>query len=219
MQGGAWKESWTEKVYAPSGVAAGGKCIERSAHKWAVSADRKEWEEKWGEFYSSAGPVNKWADKWAKEGANVWHERWGEDYDGGGACQKWTDKWAERLLEGGAREQWGDKWTETFGQQGPGKGSKHGEVWSADAGGGRYHRWWNEEHAGDGAVRKYGNSTSGEHWDVWEHMDTYYNPVPHFGYDLAAAHSPTLMGLPELPRVPGGRSRSTADLGDGLDSF
>ena len=31
---------------------------------------------------------------------------------------------------------------------------------------------------------------AGEHWDQTEQMDTYYNPIPHFGYDLALAHSP-----------------------------
>jgi hypothetical protein len=51
-----------------------------------------EWEERWGECFEEAGRVNKYADKWAKAGANVWHERWGEDYDGRGACQKYTDK-------------------------------------------------------------------------------------------------------------------------------
>jgi hypothetical protein len=45
----------------------------------------------------------------------------------------------------------------------------------------RYNRWWNEEHYGNGQVRRYGNSTSGEYWDATEWMDTYYNPIPHFG--------------------------------------
>lgn len=45
----------------------------------------------------------------------------------------------------------------------------------------RYNRWWNEEHFGNGYVRKYGNSTGGEYWDTTEQMDTYYNPIPHFG--------------------------------------
>ena len=44
-----------------------------------------EWEEKWGERYWSAGRADKWADKWAREGADVWHEKWGENYDGSGA--------------------------------------------------------------------------------------------------------------------------------------
>lgn len=35
-------------------------------------------------------------------------------------------------------------------------------------------------------------------------MDTYYNPIPHFGYDLALAHSPQLKGVPTLPRDSGG---------------
>jgi hypothetical protein len=41
---------------------------------------------------------------------------------------------------------------------------------------------------------------AGEQWDVTERMDTYYNPIPHFGYDLALAHSPQLRGVPTLPR-------------------
>ena len=40
-----------------------------------------EWEEKWGEFYGAWGRVNKYADKWAKQGVNVWHEKWGESCD------------------------------------------------------------------------------------------------------------------------------------------
>lgn len=62
-----------------------------------------EWEEKWGEKHAALGEVNKYADKWAKEGNDIWHERWGEDYDGKGSCKKWTDKWAERFVEGTTR--------------------------------------------------------------------------------------------------------------------
>jgi hypothetical protein len=156
-----------------------------------------EWEEKWGEYYHAGGKVDKWADKWGKQGPNVWHERWGEDYDGAGAVVKWTDKWAERLLPGGAREEWGDKWREAFAD---GRGEKTGEVWSVDAGGGRYQRWWGEQHQGGGAVRRYGHSTTGESWDDTIGMDTYYNPIPHFGYDLALAHSPQLKSVPLRPK-------------------
>lgn len=41
---------------------------------------------------------------------------------------------------------------------------------------------------------------AGEYWDNTEQMDTYYNPIPHFGYDLALAHSPQLRNVPMLPR-------------------
>ena len=141
--------------------------------------------------------MDKWADKWGKQGPNVWHERWGEDYDGAGACVKWTDKWAERLLPGGAHEQWGDKWREGFAD---GRGDKNGEVWSVDGSGHRYQRWWGEAHIGDGRVRRYGHSTSGEQWDDTISMDTYYNPIPHFGYSHALAHSPTLKSVPLRPK-------------------
>ncbi|EFJ51634.1 hypothetical protein VOLCADRAFT_103268 [Volvox carteri f. nagariensis] len=204
--GAAWVEEWKEVLYThPTNLRL---VIERTAHKWARDENLDEWEEKWGECFEEAGRVHKWADKWAKAGSNVWHERWGEDYDGKGACQKWTDKWAERLLPDGGQEQWGDKWTETFGH---GTGTKHGEVWSSSSScGSRYNRWWNEEHYGDGRVRKWGNSTSGEHWDTVEHMDTYYNPVPHFGFQHAVGHSPQLWAVP-LP------SPDEADGGNGDD--
>lgn len=185
-----------------------------------ADAERREWEEKWGESYTSREVVKKFADKWGKEGPNVWHERWGEDYDGQGGCKKWTDKWAERLHPDGATEQWGDKWTEQFGMaeagQAGGHGTKHGEAWASGPGYPRYQRWWNEEHQGNGRVRKYGNSTAGESWDVVESMDTYYNPIPHFNYALAVAHSPTLRDLPQLPKSGAG---SDFGLGPGLDDL
>ncbi|PNW83327.1 hypothetical protein CHLRE_05g248000v5 [Chlamydomonas reinhardtii] len=210
--GAAWVEEWKEVLYTHATNLR--LVIERTAHKWARDESSDEWEEKWGECYEEAGRVHKFADKWAKAGINVWHERWGEDYDGRGACQKWTDKWAERLLPDGGQEQWGDKWTETFGA---GKGTKHGEVWSAGGGGERYNRWWNEEHYGDGRVRRWGNSTSGEYWDGVEHMDTYYNPVPHFGFSHAVGHSPNLWAVPLPPPEEGtGAGGDDDGLGEGL---
>lgn len=46
--------------------------------RWARSENQDEWEEQWGENHCALGAVNKWADKWGKEGPNVWHEKWGE---------------------------------------------------------------------------------------------------------------------------------------------
>jgi hypothetical protein len=43
------------------------------------------------------------------------------------------------------------------------QGTKKGETWSVDGGGHRYQRWWGEEHFGNGWVRRFGNSTTGEH--------------------------------------------------------
>ncbi|KAG2430806.1 hypothetical protein HXX76_009782 [Chlamydomonas incerta] len=210
--GAMWVEEWKEVLYTHKTNLR--LVIERTAHKWARDENADEWEEKWGECYEEAGRVHKFADKWAKAGVNVWHERWGEDYDGRGACQKWTDKWAERLLPEGGQEQWGDKWTETFGA---GKGTKHGEVWSAGGGGDRYNRWWNEEHFGDGRVRKWGNSNTGEYWDNVEHMDTYYNPVPHFGFSHAVGHSPQLWAVPlPAPDEGAGSGEDDDGLGEGL---
>jgi hypothetical protein len=36
---------------------------------------------------------------------------------------------------------------------------------------------------------------AGEHWDNSEEMDTYYNPIPHFTYQMALDHSPTLKNV------------------------
>ncbi|EIE19758.1 hypothetical protein COCSUDRAFT_19282 [Coccomyxa subellipsoidea C-169] len=200
--GAAWFETWREAIAFDQ--TNGEPIVERSAHKWACDGKvRCEWEERWGEQYWSLGRANKYADKWGKEGNNVWHERWGEDYDGDGGC------WAERLLEGGGNEQWGDKWEERFKN---GAGSKQGETWTVSAGGDRHQQWWGEDHFGNGWVRKHGNSSTGEQWDVSEQMDTYYNPIPHFGYKLALDHSPTLKNVPTLPR--GGD-----ELGSGIDDL
>lgn len=200
-QGGQWRERWEEKLFYASAALDG--VVERSAHKWARAAPTSsttaapdEWEERWDEHYHSSGRATKSADKWGKQGDNVWHERWGEDYDGAGACVKWTDKWAERLVGDGATEQWGDKWHEEFCD---GRGRKNGEVWTVGADGGRYQRWWGEEHPGGGVVRRHGHSTSGESWDDTVQMDTYYNPIPHFGYQLAVEHSPQLRAVPLRP--------------------
>lgn len=83
FEGIVWEERWREK---------------RTFFIFCFAGN--EWEEKWGEKHAALGEVNKYADKWAKDGDDVWHERWGEDYDGKGACKKWTDKWAERLVAG-----------------------------------------------------------------------------------------------------------------------
>jgi len=216
-QGGQWRERWEERLFYASAALDG--VVERSAHKWAraplpagapAGAAADEWEERWDEHYHASGRASKSADKWGKQGDNVWHERWGEDYDGKGGCAKWTDKWAERLLGEGASagsEQWGDKWHEEFAD---GRGRKNGEVWSVGAGGAgggggqqRYQRWWGEDHHGGGVVRRHGHSSTGESWDDTVQMDTYYNPVPHFGYQLAVEHSPQLMAVPLRPRGAG----------------
>ena len=38
-------------------------------------------------------------------------------------------------------------------------------------------------------------SPAGEHWDQSEEMDTYYNPIPHFTYQMALDHSPPLKNV------------------------
>lgn len=64
----------------------------------------------------------------------------------------------------------------------------------------RYHRSWGENHFGDGWVQKYGHSTAGEQWDVTDQSGTYYNPMPHFNFQMALDHSPDLLTIPVKPR-------------------
>lgn len=64
----------------------------------------------------------------------------------------------------------------------------------------RYHRSWGENHFGDGWVQKYGHSTAGEQWDVTDQSGTYYNPMPHFNFQMALDHSPDLLHIPVKPR-------------------
>lgn len=61
---------------------------------------------------------------------------------------------------------------------------------------------------------------AGEYWDVVENMDTYYNPIPHFGFHHAIAHSPTLWAVklppPDESGGAGGSEEDDDALGEGL---
>ena len=109
---------------------------------------------------------------------------------------QWTDKWAERAERegGGAPRRWGDKWTQEFNA---GKGGRWGETWSDDPGGaGGYSRKWSEDHYGDGTVRKWGQSSDGEHWENTVHEDTWYEGVANVDFANARDHSPQLLNVP-----------------------
>jgi len=200
-EGREWEEKWEENYWS------GGR-TEKWADKWGKEGT-DVWHEKWGESYDGQGNDKPYT-------LSIWNSRPLEFQKeiiinktnktnsrnmccNAGGCVKWTDRWAERPPGLGALglDKWGEKWEERFKD---GQGSKNGETWSESAGGDRYQRWWGENHFGDGYVQKFGHSSTGEHWDVTEQMDTYYNPIPHFGYDLALAHSPQLRKLPTLPR-------------------
>lgn len=125
-------------------------------------------------------------------------------------------------------EKWGDKWEERFGA---GRGGKSGEEWRQGHDGSSYSRHWGEDHLGDGWVRKHGHSTHGEHWDSTEQTGTYYEPTPHFTFDMALTHSPELLGVRTLPRgaaAPsgggagasgGGNNDNDDPFGGGIDSL
>jgi hypothetical protein len=40
----------------------------------------------------------------------------------------------------------------------------------------------------------------GEEYDATEQSGTYYNPSPHFTFDMALDHSPDLLRIPVRPR-------------------
>jgi hypothetical protein len=66
-------------------------------------------------------------------------------------------------------------------------------------------------------VRKSGNSTHGENWDQIEQMDTYYNPIPNFGFQLALRHSPQLRGVPMLDKARAAKQQRAQAGGGGGD--
>lgn len=51
----------------------------------------------------------------------------------------------------------------------------------------QYSRTWGEDTIGEGNVRKFGQSSSGEHWDVVHHEDSWYEKYPHYGFDEVRA--------------------------------
>jgi hypothetical protein len=79
----------------------------------------------------------------------------------------------------------------------------------------RWSRVWGENHHGDGWVQKWGHASHGEQWDHTERSGTYYNPKPHFTFDMALSHSPDLLRIPQRAR------ESTAEefMAGGIDDF
>lgn len=64
-------------------------------------------------------------------------------------------------------------------------------------------------------MQKWGHSTSGEQWDNTEQSGTYYNPHPHFTFDMALDHSPGLLSIPQRPR----ESSNEDFMSGGIDDF
>ena len=140
--------------------------VERSADKWARHVDTnsdssREWQEKWWERFSSKNTCDRGVEKSGRENRHAWWEKWGEHYDPNGISLRWTDKWAEN--DKGVR--WGDKWEERL-KSTSGDGAKSGETWREQPNGEVWRRTWGEEVSANGEVRKYGESTTDEKWDV-----------------------------------------------------
>lgn len=194
-EGDSWWETWQENLHQDewSNIAR----IERSAQKQAKSGtENAGWYEKWWEKYDAKGWTEKGAHKYGRLNEQSWWEKWGENYDGRGSVLKWTDKWAETELG----TKWGDKWEERFFK---GIGSRHGETWHVSPSSERWSRTWGEEHFGNGKVHKYGNSTTGESWDIVVDEDTYYEAEPHYGWADVVGDSNQLLSIEHLERPPG----------------
>lgn len=194
-QGDSWWETWQEVLRQDewSNLAR----IEKSAEKQAQSGNgAASWYEKWGEKYNAKGWTEKGAQKFGRLNEQSWWEKWGEQYDGRGAVLKWTDKWAQ--TEKGSK--WGDKWEEKFFS---GMGTKQGETWHSSSEEERWSRTWGEEHFGNGMIRKYGRSTSGESWDSVVEEGTYYESEPHYGWAEAIGNSVQLLAIEMRERPPG----------------
>jgi hypothetical protein len=125
------------------------------------SDSSREWQEKWWERFSSKNMCDRGVEKSGRENRHAWWEKWGEHYDPDGISLRWTDKWAEN--DKGVR--WGDKWEERL-KSTSGDGAKSGETWREQPNGEVWRRTWGEEVFANGEVRKYGESTTDEKWDV-----------------------------------------------------
>ncbi|KAG5033751.1 hypothetical protein AAZX31_04G017700 [Glycine max] len=194
-EGDTWWETWQENLHQDewSNIAR----IERSAQKQAKSGtENAGWYEKWWEKYDAKGWTEKGAHKYGRLNEQSWWEKWGEHYDGRGSVLKWTDKWAETELG----TKWGDKWEERFFK---GIGSRHGETWHVSPSSERWSRTWGEEHFGNGKVHKYGNSTTGESWDIVVDEETYYEAEPHYGWADVVGDSTQLLSIEPRERPPG----------------
>ncbi|KAK2446609.1 inactive purple acid phosphatase protein [Trifolium repens] len=194
-EGDSWWETWQENLHQDewSNIAR----IERSAQKQAKSGtENAGWYEKWWEKYDAKGWTEKGAHKYGRLNEQSWWEKWGEHYDGRGSVLKWTDKWAETELG----TKWGDKWEERFFK---GIGSRHGETWHVSPSSERWSRTWGEEHFGNGKVHKYGNSTTGESWDIVVDEETYYEAEPHYGWADVVGDSSQLLSIEPRERPPG----------------
>ena len=207
--GAAWRECWHEVYDTRQPVAS----IVRNADKWGTDAVGAEWHERWSEAFTADGAVERTAHKFGRVARGIipedghaaeWTERWGETWDGHGFARKWADRWAGRDERegGGAGRKWGEHWTQEFNAQR--QGARWGEAWSDDPGGGGwYSRKWGEDHHGNGGVRKWGNATDGQAWDVESQEDTWYEGHSNFGWHDALRHSPQLLNVPLRPRTAG----------------
>ena len=207
--GAAWRECWHEAYDTRSVVAH----ITRNADKWARDAPGAEWHERWTEAFASDGAVERTAHKFGSVAPGVipedghaaeWTERWGETWEGNGFARKWADRWAGRAERegGGQARKWGEHWTQEF--QANRQGARWGEAWSDDPGGGGwYSRKWGEDHHGNGVVRKWGNSTDGQSWDVHSNEDSWFEGHSNFGWEDALRHSPQLLNVALRPRTQG----------------
>ncbi|XP_010266127.1 PREDICTED: uncharacterized protein LOC104603728 isoform X2 [Nelumbo nucifera] len=194
-EGDSWRETWKEVLYQDewSNLAR----IERSAQKQAKSGtENAGWYEKWWEKYDAKGWTEKGAYKYGRLNEQSWWEKWGEHYDGRGSVMKWTDKWAETELG----TKWGDKWEDKFFA---GIGSRQGETWHVSPTGHRWSRTWGEEYLGNGKVHKYGNSTTGESWDIVVDEETHYETEPHYGWADVVGNSSQLLSIQPRERPPG----------------
>jgi hypothetical protein len=194
------------------------------------------WHEKWGEDYSKEGDsCVKYTDRWSEtqlpdgryvKGGDKWREGFGE-----GSGSKTGETWHEDAdgsrcappspspvcAHGHAPEvAQCRRFSYTLlelGVEHVGRGRLR--LTSASARACRWSRTWGENHHGGGWVQKWGHSTSGEAWDYTEQSGTYYNPKPHFTFDMALAHSPDLLTIPERAR----ESTPEEFMAGGMDDF
>lgn len=150
---------------------------EKSGRDAAGNVWREFWKEAmWQDIRSGVLHMEKFADKWAKNGQNEqWQEKWWEHYDATGHAEKWADKWCQidlnTPLEAGHAHVWHERWGEKY--DGKGSAMKYTDKWAEHAeGGNRWSKWgdkWDEHFDQNSNGIRQGETwwegVSGERWN------------------------------------------------------
>ncbi|KAH9289663.1 hypothetical protein KI387_033780 [Taxus chinensis] len=132
--------------------------MEKFADKWAKNGQNEQWQEKWWEHYDATGHAEKWADKWCQIDLNTPLEA--------GHAHVWHERWGEKYDGKGSAMKYTDKWAERA--EDTNKWSKWGDKWDEhfdqNSNGIRQGETWWEGASGERWNRTWGEEHDGSGW-------------------------------------------------------